>query len=78
MSTLRTDAEIARLYDDVNALILVVGKHHFLLDPHTQQWHFWDRLHQTWEPTGLGAGDAKFREVRGKIVVKKRPGARRS
>jgi hypothetical protein len=73
----RKNAEIVKLYDHVDELILVVGKHHFLLDPITREWLYWDRLHKTWEPTGWQPGDATFSEKGGKIVVRARAGARR-
>lgn len=64
-----------RLYGKLDELILAVGAYHFFLEPVSRQWHFYNRLHDAWEPTGFFAGEATFAVVRGKVkVTKKRKG----
>jgi hypothetical protein len=65
-----------RMFLNPGEWILVVGKFHLLLEPFTQKWHFYDRLHDSWEPTGYRAGEATFTVARGKIKVIKRRGRR--
>ncbi len=60
------------MYAQLTDWILVVGPYHFLLEPVSRQWHVYSRVHDTWEPTGLFAGDATFSVVRGKIKVTKK------
>jgi hypothetical protein len=65
-------ADYRKLYGTLDELILVVGKFHFLLEPVSRQWHFYNRVHDTWEPTGFFAGEATFSVVRGKVKVTKK------
>jgi hypothetical protein len=65
-------ADYRKMYATLDELILVVGKFHFLLEPVSRQWHFYNRVHDTWEPTGFFAGDATFSVVRGKVKVTKK------
>jgi hypothetical protein len=60
------------MYAELTDWILVVGKYHFLLEPVSRQWHVYSRVHDTWEPTGLFAGDATFSVVRGKLKITKK------
>jgi hypothetical protein len=65
-------ADYRKMYGSLDELILVVGKFHFLLEPVSRQWHFYNRVHDTWEPTGFFAGEASFSVVRGKVKVTKK------
>lgn len=60
------------MYAQLTDWILVVGKYHFLLEPVSRQWHVYSRVHDTWEPTGLFAGDATFSVVGGKLKITKK------
>lgn len=60
-----------QLYVQMTDLILVLGKYHFFLEPVSRQWHVYNRVHDTWEPTGVFAGDGTFAIVRGKVKVTK-------
>lgn len=62
-------ADYRKMYGTLDELVLVVGRFHFLLEPVSRQWHFYNRLHDTWEPTGFFAGEATFSVVRGKVKV---------
>jgi hypothetical protein len=62
-------ADYKQLYLQMNDLILVVGKYHFFLEPVSRQWHVYNRVHDSFEPTGVFAGDATFSVVRGKVKV---------
>ena len=44
---------------------LHVGPHRLLLVPSTKEWLYYDALHDTWESTGLRAGEAVFRSFDG-------------
>jgi hypothetical protein len=65
-------ADYRKMYGKLDDLILVVGKFHFLLEPVSRQWHFYNRVHDTWEPTGFFAGEATFSVARGKVKVTKK------
>jgi hypothetical protein len=65
-------ADYRKMYGSLDELILVVGRFHFLLEPVSRQWHFYNRVHDTWEPTGFFAGEATFSVVRGKVKVTKK------
>lgn len=77
VAAVQSPADYRELYLHMDELILVVGKFHFFLEPVSRQWHFYNRVHDTWEPTGYFAGDATFAVARGKVkVTKKRKGRR--
>jgi len=65
-------ADYKQLYVQMVDLILVLGKFHFFLEPVSRQWHVYSRVHDSWEPTGVFAGDATFSVVRGKVKVTKK------
>jgi len=67
-------AAYKQLYVQMNDLILVLGKFHFFLEPVSRQWHVYNRVHDTWEPTGVFAGDATFSVVGKKVKVTKKKG----
>jgi hypothetical protein len=75
IAQVRTKDDMRRMFDNLDQLTLVVGRHRFLLEPITRKWHFWDAMHGTWEPTGHGVGEVTFGEQGGHVIVTKR-GAR--
>lgn len=75
VASVASPADYRALYVHMTDFILVLGKYHFFLEPVSRQWHVYNRIHDTWEPTGVFAGDATFSIVRGKVkVTKKRKG----
>jgi len=53
----RTVEEIFGSYD---RWLLPLGTHLLLLHPVLKEWLYFDKLHETWERTGFGPGEAVF------------------
>ncbi len=77
IANIASPSDYRALYVSMSDFILVLGKFHFFLEPVSRQWHVYNRVHDSWEPTGVFAGDATFSVV-GKTVkvTKKRKGRR--
>jgi hypothetical protein len=69
VAAISSPADYKTLYAQMGDFILVLGKYHFFLEPVSRQWHVYSRLHDSWEPTGVFAGDATFSVVRNKVKV---------
>jgi hypothetical protein len=69
---LASAADYKTVYATFDELILVVGTYHFFLEPVSRQWHVYNRAHDTFEPTGLFAGEGTFSVVRGKVKIAKK------
>jgi len=74
VAAISSPADYKTLYAQMGEFIPVPGKYHFFLEPVSRQWHVYSRLHDSWEPTGVFAGDATFSVVRNKVKVTKKRG----
>lgn len=61
-------------FGDPKRWVVTIGGQRIFLDPRSRQWHYYDRIHETWEPTGFGIGEADFALVGGKLAAKRRAG----
>lgn len=50
---------------------LEIAGHQLLLVPSTREWLYYDRVHDTWEPTGYSAGEVRFGVDAGALGVKR-------
>lgn len=65
-----TDKTITQIYGPMQDWTLELGSQTLLLHPLEKAWYYLDQLHQTWEPTGFGPGEAQFVAVGNKLGVR--------
>ncbi|WP_331953641.1 hypothetical protein [Pengzhenrongella sp.] len=54
---------------DFEDWVLDLDGYRLLLHPPTGQWLGYDRVHNTWEPTGIGSGEATFTIIDGRLAA---------
>jgi hypothetical protein len=54
------DTTIAQAFGPFESWMLSLGECSLLLHPAARAWFYFDRIHDTWEPTGFEPGDVTF------------------
>lgn len=66
----------AEMVGDIADWILALGDRRLLLNPLSGRWHYYDRLHDTWEETDFAPGAVEFVIEAGRLVARPQVGAR--
>ena len=53
-------ATLAAVFGPLESWMFEIGEHRLLLHPVQKMWLVYDRLHDSWQPTGIGLGEGVF------------------
>jgi hypothetical protein len=56
-------------FGNLEEWMIKVGEYRFFLEPFSGKWHWYDRIHGTWEDTGFEPGQAVFTALNGRLHV---------